>query len=130
MKPGNRGAAAPVDFFALFGSVSAVLGLQGQVELRLAEVRLVLGKADTRYVACADPAERERVRESFLKKKLGLSGDGLDTAIEEVCATMKADQPARLSSGAGAGRVREFSFVLMLLRSGPSSRRCPAAASG
>ena len=54
--------------------------------------RLVLSKADTRYVACADQAERERVRESFLKKKLGLSGDGLDAAIEEVCAAMKADR--------------------------------------
>ena len=54
--------------------------------------RLVLSKADTRYVACADQAERERVRDSFLKKKLGLSGDGLDAAIEEVCAVMKADR--------------------------------------
>lgn len=54
--------------------------------------RLVLGKADTRYVACSDPAERERVRDSFLKKKLGLSGDDLDAAVEEVCAAMKADR--------------------------------------
>lgn len=54
--------------------------------------RLVLGKADTRYVACSDPAERERVRESFLKKKLGLSGDDLDAAVEQVCAAMKADR--------------------------------------
>lgn len=54
--------------------------------------RLVLSKADTRYVACTDPAERERVRESFLKKKLGLSGDSLDAAVEEVCAAMKADR--------------------------------------
>lgn len=54
--------------------------------------RLVLGKADTRYVACSDPAERGRVRDSFLKKKLGLSGDDLDAAVEEVCAAMKADR--------------------------------------
>ncbi|MGD9508645.1 MAG: DUF2853 family protein [Geminicoccaceae bacterium] len=54
--------------------------------------RLVLGKADTRYVACSDPAERERVRDSFLKKKLGLSGDDLDAAVEQVCAAMKADR--------------------------------------
>ena len=46
--------------------------------------RLVLGKADTRYVACSDPAERERIRESFLKKKLGLTTEGLDEAIESV----------------------------------------------
>ena len=33
----------------------------------------MLSKGDTRYVACADPAERERVRKSFLEKKLGLT---------------------------------------------------------
>ena len=54
--------------------------------------RLVLSKADTRYVACADPAERERVRNNFLKKKLGLSSDDLDAAVEAVCAAMKADR--------------------------------------
>ena len=54
--------------------------------------RLVLGKADTRYVACADPAERERVRKNFLEKKLGLSGPDLDAAIEAACAAMKADR--------------------------------------
>ncbi|WP_020179213.1 DUF2853 family protein [Methylopila sp. M107] len=54
--------------------------------------RLVLSKADTQYVACSDPKERERVRENFLKKKLGLSGDDLDASIEATCAAMKADR--------------------------------------
>ena len=54
--------------------------------------RLVLSKADTRYVACADPAERERVRKNFLEKKLGLAAADLDAAIEAVCAAMKADR--------------------------------------
>ena len=54
--------------------------------------RLVLSKADTRYVACSDPAERQRVRKSFLEKKLGLTGDDLDQAIEAVCGAMKADR--------------------------------------
>ena len=54
--------------------------------------RLVLSKSDTRYVACADPAERERVRKNFLEKKLGLSVPDLDTAIEAVCAAMKAER--------------------------------------
>jgi hypothetical protein len=69
------------------GSVdeAAVAGL-------LKTYRLVLSKADTRYVACADPGERERVRNNFLKKKLGLSGDDLDAAVEAVCAAMKADR--------------------------------------
>ena len=54
--------------------------------------RLVLSKADTHYVPCTDPAERERVRESFLKKKLGLTGGDLDAAVEAVCAAMKDDR--------------------------------------
>lgn len=54
--------------------------------------RLVLSKSDTRYVACSDPAERERVRNNFLKKKLGLTGDDLDAAVEATCAAMKADR--------------------------------------
>ncbi|MEJ0092253.1 MAG: DUF2853 family protein [Methylocella sp.] len=33
--------------------------------------RLVLSQPDSKYVACSDPAERETVRENFLKKKLG-----------------------------------------------------------
>lgn len=51
--------------------------------------RLVLSKPDTRYVACSDPLERDRVRDNFLKKKLGLSGDDLDAAILAVCQAMK-----------------------------------------
>ncbi|MDR4306384.1 DUF2853 family protein [Chelatococcus sambhunathii] len=54
--------------------------------------RLVLSKSDTQYVACSDPQERERVRENFLKKKLGLSADDLDAAIEETCKAMKDDR--------------------------------------
>ena len=65
---------------------------EGAVAGLLKTYRLVLSKADTRYVACADPAERERVRKSFLEKKLGLSADDLDAAIEAVCGAMKADR--------------------------------------
>ena len=54
--------------------------------------RLVLAKSDTRYVACSDKEERERVRKNFLEKKLGLKGDGLDASIESICAAMKADR--------------------------------------
>ncbi len=52
---------------------------------------LVMSKADAKYVSCSDPAELDRVRENFLKKKLGLSGD-LDGAIKAVCTTMKPDR--------------------------------------
>ena len=45
---------------------------------------------DAETVSCSDASELERVRESFLKKKLGLSDDdaALDAAIKEVCETM------------------------------------------
>ncbi len=54
--------------------------------------RLVMSQSDTRYVACSDPAERDRVRDNFLKKKLGLSSPDLDAAIKTVCEAMKADR--------------------------------------
>ncbi len=46
---------------------------------------------DAKLVSCSDSSELERVRESFLKKKLGLtdSDADLDAAIKEVCETMK-----------------------------------------
>jgi len=45
-------------------------------------------------VACQDKAERDRVRDSFLEKKLGLSAPDaeLDTAVMDVCQKMKADR--------------------------------------
>ena len=52
---------------------------------------LVLSKPDAKYVSCSDPAELDRVRENFLEKKLGVSGD-LDGAIKAVCTTMKPDR--------------------------------------
>lgn len=53
---------------------------------------LVMSKADTRYVACSDPAELERVRDNFLKKKLGLKGTDLDATVKATCDHMKADK--------------------------------------
>lgn len=42
--------------------------------------------ADAKYVACGDSEERDRVRERFLVKKLGLpDNDGLDATIMRVC---------------------------------------------
>jgi Protein of unknown function (DUF2853). len=54
--------------------------------------QLVLGKADSRYVSCSDPEECARIRENFLKKKLGLTSGDLDGAIKTVCQTMKEDR--------------------------------------
>ncbi len=53
---------------------------------------LVMSKPDTRYVACSDAAELDRVRENFLKKKLGLKSADLDQSIKAICEHMKADK--------------------------------------
>ncbi|KQU52794.1 hypothetical protein ASG72_07850 [Bosea sp. Leaf344] len=53
---------------------------------------LVMAKPDTRYVACSDAGELERVRENFLKKKLGLKTADLDQSIKAICDHMKADR--------------------------------------
>lgn len=53
---------------------------------------LVMSKPDTRYVACSDPKELERVRENFLKKKLGLKSADLDASIKATCEHMKSDK--------------------------------------
>ncbi|MDQ0467379.1 DUF2853 family protein [Labrys wisconsinensis] len=55
---------------------------------------LVLSKADSRWVAASDPAELGRVRDNFLKKKLGLKDADatLDAAIKAVVDKLKADR--------------------------------------
>lgn len=55
---------------------------------------LVMSNRDAKNVSCGDAAEKETVRNNFLKKKLGLtnSDSDLDAAIEAVCVTMKEDR--------------------------------------
>ena len=54
---------------------------------------IALHNRDSSFVACSDADERKTVRESWCKKKLGLSDDAkLDAAIMDVCQTMKADR--------------------------------------
>lgn len=55
---------------------------------------IALHNRDSSMVAFSDPSETARVRESFLKKKLGLTASDaeLDAAIASVGATMKADR--------------------------------------
>ncbi len=47
-------------------------------------------KKDSETVSCSSPSELERVRNNFLKMKLGLdkSDEELDAAIKEVCEKM------------------------------------------
>jgi hypothetical protein len=55
---------------------------------------IALQSRDASFVACTDKAERDRVRDSFLKKKLALSGADaeLDKAVMDVCQKMHADR--------------------------------------
>ncbi len=55
---------------------------------------IALHSKDASYVACHDKVERDRVRDHFLKKKLGLSMPDaeLDQAIMAVCERMKAER--------------------------------------
>lgn len=52
--------------------------------------RLVLSKSDSQTVAYSDAAELARVRDNFVKKKLGVtdSDDSIDAAIKTVGETM------------------------------------------
>jgi hypothetical protein len=55
---------------------------------------IALQSKDGSFVSCTDKAERDRVRDSFLKKKLALgeSDADLDKAIMDVCQKMHADR--------------------------------------
>ena len=55
---------------------------------------IALKSRDASFVACNDKSERDRVRDSFLKKKLALAAADadLDKAIMDVCQKMKADR--------------------------------------
>lgn len=54
---------------------------------------IALKSADASMVSCSSKSERDRVRESWLKKKLALTADDatLDKAILDVCAAMKGE---------------------------------------
>jgi hypothetical protein len=55
---------------------------------------IALQNRDASLVACGDKKERDRVRDSFLKKKLGLTASDaeLDKAIMDVCGKMHAER--------------------------------------
>jgi 3-dehydroquinate synthetase len=53
---------------------------------------IALASKDSSLVSASDPTEVERLKASFLIKKLGLPDDGkLDTAIDSVLGKMKGD---------------------------------------
>ena len=55
---------------------------------------IALQSRDASLVACDDEKERHRVRDSFLKKKLGLTAPDseLDKAVIDVCGTMRSER--------------------------------------
>lgn len=55
---------------------------------------IALQSRDASFVSCTDKSERDRVRDSFLKKKLELhdSDADLDKAVSDVCQVMKAER--------------------------------------
>lgn len=55
---------------------------------------IALKGTDTSLVACSSKDELDRVRESWCKKKLGLTQPDaeLDKAIQDICTKMKADK--------------------------------------
>ena len=55
---------------------------------------IALQSRDASLVACTDKAERDRVRDHFLKRKLVVDATdaGLDQAIMDICRKMHADR--------------------------------------
>ncbi len=55
---------------------------------------IALRSKDASLVSCSQKSELDRVKQSFLQKKLGLTDDAaMDKAIEEVCVTMGKSNP-------------------------------------
>lgn len=54
---------------------------------------IALKSKDAAHVACGSKAERDRIRDGWLKRRLGLAETDtvLDMAIKEICERMKAD---------------------------------------
>ncbi len=67
---------------------------EGVVSGIVKHLGIALQSKDASLVSCSDPSELERVRNSFLKKKLGRteSDDELDEAIADVCQKMSGER--------------------------------------
>ncbi len=53
---------------------------------------IALQNKDSSLVSCSDETERNRVRDGFCTKKMGMSTAEAEAAIETVCQTMKGDR--------------------------------------
>ncbi|SFV52628.1 hypothetical protein MNB_SV-10-1181 [hydrothermal vent metagenome] len=85
---------------AHYTAVNSDLGLGLEKDL-IAKVTKGLGpsiyKSDSELVSCSNKEELARVRENFLKKKLGFKGheDDLDHAVKEACEAMGTSNPKK-----------------------------------
>ncbi len=79
--------AADVKKYAAVADDAAINGI-------VKHLGIALQSRDASLVSCSDPSELERVRESFLKRKLGRteSDDQLDEVIADVCQKMSAER--------------------------------------
>ena len=66
----------------------------GHIEGIVKHLGIALKSKDGSLVSCSSKDELERVRESWVKKKLGISGDDkeLDAVIKDICEKMKGDR--------------------------------------
>ncbi len=101
---------------------------------------IALTKRDSSLVSMSDPKETGRVRENFLKKKLGLthSDAELDAAIQKVGETMKADRTKNRVTvyyllAAAYGKLELFRKAVKAApaaKAAPAVKAAPAAALG
>src|SRR5499426_1246255 len=79
--------AANVKKYAANANESAIGGI-------VKHLGIALQSRDASFVACTDKAERDRVRDHFLKKKLALGATDadLDKAVIETCQKMHTDR--------------------------------------
>jgi len=53
---------------------------------------IALMNKDSSLVSCSDETERNRVRDGYCAKKLGMDTAAAEAAIEKVCQQMKGDR--------------------------------------
>jgi hypothetical protein len=53
---------------------------------------IALQNRDSSLVSCSDETEKNRVRDGFCKKKLGMEQDEAGAAVDAVCEEMKGDR--------------------------------------
>ncbi len=66
---------------------------QAAAEKIVGHLGIALRNRDSSLVSCSDQTELDRVREKWLRGKLGLaqSGSDLDAAISAICETLKPE---------------------------------------